>query len=85
MNIVDIVSFFGFLFIVIAAFTISSKYVIYPKVRLFVFSCYLIACFFLATLGIMYTDLWLIAQQVLLMGINVRGIYRALKEIKAGK
>jgi len=78
INIVDIVDFFGFLFILIAAFTISSKYAGKAKVRLFVFSSYLIACFFLAALGVLVGTKWFIAQQIILMFINVRGIYRAL-------
>ena len=81
----DIVSFFSFVFIMIAAFTVSSKYVSNPKVRLLVFTSYLIACFFLTTMGIMNVDPWFIAQQVILTGINLRGIRRAIKDIKLDK
>ena len=78
----QIISFLSFVFIMLAAFTISSKYVVNPRVRLFAFSSYLVACFFLATMGIMNVDAWFIAQQIILMGINVRGLYRAIKEIR---
>ena len=85
VSIVEIVDFFGFFFILIAAFTISSKYVINPKVRLFAFSSYLVACFFLATLGFLVGTPWFIAQQIVLTFINIRGIYYALKDIKASR
>ena len=85
MSLIEIVDFFGFLFILIAAFTITSKYVINPKVRLFAFSCYLIACFFLATLGMLNGLGWFISQQIVLMGINIRGLYYARRELKNGK
>jgi len=82
MSLIEVVDFFGFLFILIAAFTITSKYVVKPKVRIFAFSCYLIACFFLATLGMLNGLGWFIAQQIILMGINVRGMYYAVKDLK---
>lgn len=86
ISIITIVDFLGFLFILIAAFTISSKYVVYPKVRLFAFSCYMAACFFLITWGLLTTELTMfIWQQVVLIGINVKGIWRAVKELKGMK
>lgn len=84
--IIDIVDFLGFLFILIAAFTITSKYVIKPKVRLFAFSCYMVACFFLISWGLLTSGLtWFIGQQIVLIGINTRGLCRAIKEIKANE
>lgn len=72
---IEIVDFFGFFFVLLAAFTISSKYVIHPKVRLFAFFSYLTACFFLIVWGSFvhgwYT--WFSLQQLVLMAINVRG------------
>jgi len=84
LDIIAIVDFLGFLFILIAAFTISSKFVVNSKVRLFSFSCYLIACFFLITWGSLVRgwDTWFSLQQIILIGINVRGIYYARRDLK---
>ena len=81
--IVDIVDFLGFLFILLAAFSISSnKANISPKLRLFAFSSYLIACFFLIALGFMVGTAWFIAQQIVLVGINIRGIYNSIRDVQ---
>ena len=82
--IIAIIDFLGFLFILIAAFTISSKFVVNPKSRLFAFTCYSIACFFLITWGSLvqgwYT--WFSLQQIILFFINIRGIINARKQLK---
>jgi hypothetical protein len=68
----------------LAAFTVSSKYVVNSKVRLLVFICYLIACFFLITcagLGDRGWITWFSLQQLILIFINIRGIRRSLKDI----
>lgn len=82
--IIIILDFLGFLFILLAAFTISSKFVVNPKARLFAFTCYSIACFFLITWSGLANGwiTWFTPQQIILMGINVRGIRRAIKELK---
>ncbi len=66
MSLLQIVDFLSFLFILIAAFLISSKYVANPKVRVVVFTSYFIACFFLIAWGWMASgDLftWFTLQQ----------------------
>ncbi len=84
-----ILDFFGFIFIMFAAFTISSKTVnVNAKLRLFAFSSYLVACFFLILWGwsfggTLFTLFTL--QQLVLTGINVRGMYYAIKTIKLDK
>ena len=82
--IIAIIDFLGFLFILIAAFTISSKFVVNPKSRLFAFTCYSIACFFLITWGSLvqgwYT--WFSLQQIILFFINIRGIINAMRDLK---
>jgi len=75
------------MFILIAAFLVSSKYVANPKVRVFVFTSYFIACFFLIAVGCLSTPIlwWLISQNTVLVFINIRGIYRAVKDLKNQK
>ncbi len=88
MSLLQIVDFLGFMFILIAAFLISSKYVANPKVRIIVFNSYFIACFFLITWGWMASGnlfTWFTLQQTVLMFINIRGIYIATKEIGGEK
>ena len=82
--IIDIVDWLGFVFILIAAFTITSKFVARPKVRIFAFSSYLLACLFLGILGTLSGLPGLVAQQIVLVGINISGLYRAIKDMKAG-
>lgn len=84
----EIIDFLGFMFILIAAFLISSKYVANPKVRVVVFTSYFIACFFLIAWGWMASgDLftWFTLQQTVLTFLNVRGIYLAVKELGGEK
>ena len=69
--------------ILFAAFVISSKYAIKPKVRIVAFCSYLGACGAFIGLGLTINDWWLIAQQVVLTGLNIRGIYNAIKEMIA--
>ena len=71
--------------ILAAAFVISSKYAIKPKVRMFAFSSYTGACICFIGLGLTINDSWLIIQQIVLLGLNVRGIYNAIKELKREK
>lgn len=88
MGLLEIVDFLGFMFILIAAFLISSKYVTNPKVRVVVFTSYFIACFFLIAWGWMASSnliTWFTLQQTILLFINIRGIYLAMKEIKNQK
>ncbi len=88
MGLLEIVDFLGFIFILIAAFLISSKYVKNPKVRIITFISYFIACFFLITWGWMMSGnlfTWFTLQQTVLVFINLRGIYHAVKELGSGK
>ena len=76
------------MFILIAAFLVSSKYVANPKVRVVVFTSYFIACFFLIAWGWMFGGklfTWFTLQQTVLVFINIRGIYRAVKDLKHPK
>lgn len=88
MSLLGIIDFLGFMFIVIAAFLVSSKYVANPKVRVIVFSSYFIACFFLIIWGCMYGGkliTWFTLQQIILIFINIKGIRRARKDIRNSK
>lgn len=71
--------------ILFAAFAISSKYATNPKVRIGAFSSYVGACVSFIGLGLTINDWWLIAQQVVLLGLNIRGIYNAIKELRVKK
>lgn len=84
-GLLEIVDFLGFIFILIAAFLISSKYVANPKVRMVTFISYFIACFFLIAWGWMASGnliTWFTLQQTVLIFINIRGITNARKDIK---
>ncbi|KKL62995.1 hypothetical protein LCGC14_2179540, partial [marine sediment metagenome] len=85
MGLLEIVDFLGFIFILVAAFLISSKYVTNPKVRMVAFTSYFIACFFLIAWGWMASGnliTWFTLQQTVLIFINIRGIMNAYKDIK---
>ena len=88
MGLLEIVDFLGFIFILVAAFLISSKYVANPKVRMVTFISYFIACFFLIAWGWMASGnliTWFTLQQTVLIFINMRGIMNARKDIKNKK
>ncbi len=53
--------------------------------RVVVFTSYFIACFFLIALGVLVETPFLIAQNIILTPINVRGIYNAVKELRGEK
>ena len=80
----QIFSLLGTISIFLAAFTITSKKAINPKVRIFAFSCYMAACLFLALFGmaLIPIDWFIVIQQVVLSGINIRGMYNAVKELR---
>lgn len=81
-------SLLGTISIFIAAFTITSKKAIRPKVRIFAFIMYTFACIFLGTWGALMHSPdgdWMVIQQVFLTGINIKGIYHAVKEIRNGR
>ena len=80
-----IFGFLGTIAILIAAFTISSKKAINPKVRIFAFTSYIGACIFMGIMGALANNpdgYWLVIQQVVLFGINIRGIINARKQLK---
>jgi len=88
MLLIDIFSLLGTISLLIAAFLITSKKVINPKIRILTFSFYLGACLFLTLMGLCmggFAGLWIIIQQIVLVFINIRGIYYAVKEIKNKK
>ena len=68
-----------------AAFLISSKHAIKPKVRLWAFSFYIAVCICFGSMGIL-TGIWgLVVNQTVLFFINCRGIYNAVKELSGEK
>lgn len=88
MHLFQVFSFLGTVAIFIAAFLISSKKAIRPKVRILAFTAYIGACIFLGIMGAVYPtgpDPWMIIQQVVLFFINLKGIWNARRELKNGK
>lgn len=69
------------IFILMAAFTFSSKFIVKPKVRIVAFSLYIVACINFIIFGAIVDSVWIIIQQIILIGINTRGIISALREI----
>ena len=73
------------IFILLAAFIISSKYVAKPKIRIACFSSYMLACVFFILYAITVSSFWLFIQQLVLICINARGLYYAIKVLKGEK
>ncbi|KKN04741.1 hypothetical protein LCGC14_1094500 [marine sediment metagenome] len=70
------------IFIIFAAFLMTTKHIIKPKVRIGAFMSYMGACISFMVFGLIVGSLWLIIQQVILSGFNIRGIYIAIKELR---
>lgn len=83
--ILTIVDWLATAFIIIAAFCISSKESINPKVRITAFIFYLLGCTCLIILGSIVHTLGLIVQQIILCGFNIRGLINGVKEWKNSK
>ena len=64
-----------------AAFLISSKHAIKPKVRIWAFSFYIAVCICFASMGFLLGTWGLVLNQTVLFFINIRGIYNAAKEL----
>ena len=69
------------IFIIAAAFTMTSKHIAKPKIRMIAFSMYNGACISFILFGLIVSSIWLILQQVILMALNTRGFYIAIKEL----
>ena len=73
------------IFIIAAAFVMTTKHIIKPKVRIVAFSMYSLACISFILFGLAVGSVWLIIQQLILMGLNIRGFYIAIKELRKKK
>ena len=73
------------IFILLAAFVMTTKWIIKPKVRIVAFLFYMGACVSFIVFGIIIGSIWLLIQQLVLSGFNVRGIYIAIKELRSDK
>ena len=73
------------IFILLAAFIMSTKYIAKPKVRTIAFMFYMGACVSFVIFGLIINSIWLIIQQLVLAVFNMKGIYIAIKEIRGIK
>lgn len=70
------------IFVILAAFFFSSKYITKPKVRIIAFLLYMGAAISFTIFGFIVGSIWLIIQQLILSVFNIRGIYISIREIK---
>jgi len=85
MSLLDVFSLLGTISIFLAAILISSEKAIKPNIRLWAFSFYIGACFFLGIWGLLMNTFdgnVQAIQQLFLFHINMRGIRNARKQLK---
>ena len=79
---INIIDWLGTILIIIAAFYISSKKNLEPKIRIKAFSFYIMGCTCLIFLGSLVHTYGLIVQQIILMFFNMRGLIHGIKDLR---
>ena len=79
---IEILDFCGTVMVLIAAFTFATKKASNPKIRIKAFLFFLGSNFVWIPMGIMLEIYWFLLTQIILLGINIKGIIVCKKEMK---